>query len=157
MKGLIIVVIIIIIAIGGFLLLRDGSDKADLQTDETVDVVDENSPTLDTNNMPATDVDDIDETAVEADTTPEVMVVTYTTAGFEPKNITVSKGQIVRFVNEGTGKMWVASDEHPSHKILPEFDQLSIGDSYEFKFETTGTWKYHNHVNPSAIGTITVE
>lgn len=86
-------------------------------------------------------------------------VVTLTSAGFAPNPITVKTGTTVTFVNESSGAMWVASDPHPSHSILPEFDakaSMSRGSTYEYTFTKVGTWTYHNHLNPSAKGTVVV-
>ena len=75
MKGLIIVVIIVIVAVGGFLLLRDGSDNADLSTDEVADIVNNDSTESELLDMSTGEGDEMDGTATGADTTPEVMVV----------------------------------------------------------------------------------
>jgi plastocyanin len=89
----------------------------------------------------------------------ERMVVTYTDTGFAPKPLKVVKGTKVTFVNESSRGMWVASDVHPTHQLLPGFDQLSTVSKngvYEYVFEKVGTWKYHNHVNPTDTGTVIV-
>lgn len=97
--------------------------------------------------------------------------VTYSSKGFSPASVTIKKGETVTFVDEGTGKMWVASAMHPDHKVYdgtsisthcPDtagtaFDQCATGSSYTFAFDKTGTWKYHNHVVSGAFGTIVVE
>lgn len=85
--------------------------------------------------------------------------VAYKDFGFIPKNISVKKGTTVTFRNNSSRGMWVASAPHPSHTILPEFDELvsvSNGKSYTFTFEKVGTWKYHNHMNPSDFGSVVV-
>lgn len=97
--------------------------------------------------------------------------VTYSAAGFAPASVTIKKGETVTFVDEGTGKMWVASAMHPDHKAYsgtslsahcPDtdgtaFDQCATGGSYTFAFDKAGTWKYHNHVSSTHFGTIIVE
>lgn len=85
--------------------------------------------------------------------------VTYSDTGFAPKTLTVKKGTTVRFVSTATGGMWVASAVHPTHQLLPGFDQLKSvgkGGTYDYAFVKVGTWKYHNHVNPSDVGTVIV-
>ncbi|MBI5614055.1 cupredoxin domain-containing protein [Candidatus Gottesmanbacteria bacterium] len=85
--------------------------------------------------------------------------VQYTDAGFAPKALTVKKGTTVTFTNKSSRSMWVASAPHPSHTILPEFDELigvANGQTYTFTFEKVGTWKYHNHLNPSDFGSVAV-
>ncbi len=89
----------------------------------------------------------------------ERTVVTYADGGFNPKIVTVSVGTTVTFMNDSSGAMWVASDIHPTHQLLPGFDELnsvSKGGSYEYTFVKVGTWTYHNHMNPSVKGTVVV-
>ncbi len=85
--------------------------------------------------------------------------ITYGTDGFTPKSVTVKKGSTVRWTNQSQGGMWVASAMHPTHQLLPGFDQLkSVGaaGTYEYTFVKVGTWKYHNHVAASDSGTVVV-
>lgn len=86
--------------------------------------------------------------------------VTYTNNGFSPKKITVPAGTMVEFVNKSDMEMWVASNIHPEHEILPTFDQFkSVGKdkSYMYTFDKKGSWKYHDHLSPSFEGVINVE
>ena len=83
--------------------------------------------------------------------------ITYTNEGFEPAALEVRIGAMIHFVNESDTQMWVASDSHPAHDILPTFDQFKPGDMFMYVFEEPGTWEYHDHLNPTAVGTITVE
>ncbi len=86
-------------------------------------------------------------------------VVTYTDTGFAPSTVTVKKGTSVTFINGSSGGMWVASAVHPTHQLLPGFDHLKSvakGGAYGYTFTKVGTWKYHNHVNPSDTGTVAV-
>ncbi len=96
-----------------------------------------------------------------ADETPAATVteVSYTADGFIPKDITIKAGDSVRFANNSASLMWVASDNHPTHELYSEFDQKTAvpnGGVYTFKFDKVGTWTYHNHVESSNTGTITV-
>lgn len=86
-------------------------------------------------------------------------VVTLSDKGFAPNSVTVKAGTTVTFVNESTGAMWVASDPHPTHTLLPGFDELASaekGGTYEYTFTKVGTWTYHNHRMPSEKGTVVV-
>ncbi len=87
----------------------------------------------------------------------EQTFVTYTDRGFSPESVTVKVGAKVKFVNQSSEGMWVASAIHPTHQTYPEFDQLSTRSEYTFEFTKVGSWKYHNHVNPSKFGTVIVE
>jgi plastocyanin len=112
----------------------------------------------------------VQEPVVEQDAGP---TITYSDQGFTPANVTVEVGTPVTFVNESSKKMWVASAVHPSHSVYsgttreqhcPDatgtaFDQCSGGEqgtSYTFTFTKEGTWKYHDHIDASKFGSITV-
>lgn len=85
--------------------------------------------------------------------------VSYTDTGFAPNTITVRLGTAVTFTNQSSKSMWVASAVHPTHQLLPGFDQLKSaekGGSYTYTFDNVGSWKYHNHVNPTDTGTVVV-
>lgn len=85
--------------------------------------------------------------------------VSYGTGGFVPNTVTVKIGTTVVWTNQSQSGMWVASAMHPTHQLLPGFDQLksvSAGSAYEYTFEKVGTWKYHNHMAPADTGTVVV-
>lgn len=103
------------------------------------------------------------------------IMVSYTNSGFSPATLTVKKGQSVKFTNNSSETMWVASNPHPSHtsydgtsrethcaagyKGPSPFDEciaVNAGASYTFTFTKTGTWGYHNHANHNMFGTVTV-
>ncbi len=107
---------------------------------------------------------------VEVSTIPMNASVSYSGSSFSPKTVTIKKGGTVTWTNDSTGKMWVASAQHPSHTAYagtsraehcPDasktaFDQCQGGDAYSFTFDKVGTWNYHDHINASALGTVVV-
>ncbi len=86
--------------------------------------------------------------------------VTYTYTGFAPKSITIKKGETVVFENKTGKRASVASNDHPTHLIYPEFDQYKTiqrgNEAFKFTFTKVGTWNYHDHLNASAGGTVVV-
>ncbi len=89
-----------------------------------------------------------------------MVTVRYTNEGFQPAKLTVSVGTMVEFINQSDNDMWVASNVHPEHLILPTFDQfkgVKKGESYMYTFEKKGSWQYHDHINPALGGVVTVE
>lgn len=89
----------------------------------------------------------------------EAATIAYTDTGYQPATVTVKAGTKVTFKNESAGGMWTASGVHPTHQLLPGFDQLksvTTGGMYEYTFVKVGTWKYHNHVKPEHTGTVVV-
>ncbi len=94
--------------------------------------------------------------------------ITITDAGFSPATITVTKGTTVTFKNEGSRKAWPASNPHPVHTEYPAaggcigstFDAckgIPPGSSWSFIFAISGTWGYHDHLNPVHEGTVVVQ
>lgn len=87
-------------------------------------------------------------------------VITYTDDGYEPAQITISVGETVEFINQSSANVWTASDPHPQHTDLPEFDALrgqGSGESYSFTFTDPGEWGYHNHVRSFHTGVVIVQ
>ncbi len=107
---------------------------------------------------------------VGVNTAPMSATVTYNGTSFSPKDVTVKRGGKVTWTNSGSGNMWVASASHPTHAVYagttrqehcPDaagtaFDQCAGGQSYTFTFTKAGKWNYHDHINPSAFGSVTV-
>ncbi len=98
---------------------------------------------------------------------PASVVVKITGNGFEPLEVKIKKGGSVVWVNESGLDAWPASAVHPTHGVYPQkggclgsaFDacrRLADGEKYEFRFDHVGAWKYHNHLNPSMTGAVTV-
>ena len=96
-------------------------------------------------------------------------VITFTDAGFEPSQVTIKKGETVRWMNNSGSKVWPASAVHPTHSIYPQksasdclgssFDScrgLAKGEVWDFTFNNAGTWKFHDHLHASKTGSVTV-
>ncbi|HET7098655.1 MAG TPA: hypothetical protein VFI61_00235 [Patescibacteria group bacterium] len=72
--------------------------------------------------------------------------------GFVPNQLTVQKGDSVRFTSSLNTPFWPASDPHPLHTIFPQFDPkkpISPTGSWTFKTTKIGEWNYHDHLFPS--------
>jgi len=80
--------------------------------------------------------------------------------GFHPQTLTINSGDTVRWENKSSDDAWPASNVHPTHLLYPGFDAkkpVLPGDSYSFTFTKTGTWGYHNHLEPDVQATIVVK
>lgn len=88
----------------------------------------------------------------------ERMMITYTDNGFEPSEITVKKGSVVTIKNSSSKNVQFSSDDHPAHRDNTEMnlETLSPGESGSYTATTVGTWGYHDHIDESKTGTITV-
>ena len=82
-----------------------------------------------------------------------VASVSITKEGFVPATIQIKKGSQVTWTNNDTSPHQVVTDPHPSHTNLKSLnsDSLSQGESFTFTFEKTGTFGYHDEMNPLKI------
>jgi plastocyanin len=86
-------------------------------------------------------------------------IIIKTEDGFSPAILKIQKGQKVTFVNKSGHPVWPASDLHPTHSIYSEFDSrgpIQNEQSWDFIFNKTGSWKYHDHLAPYMTGVIEV-
>ncbi|MBI5457506.1 hypothetical protein HY971_02150 [Candidatus Kaiserbacteria bacterium] len=97
------------------------------------------------------------------------IVIPYTDEGYATTSITVKSGTRVRFLNQSGEETWPASGIHPTHTLYPEkekadclgssFDScaaLKTGEFFDFTFNYTGTWSFHDHLHAYHIGSIVV-
>lgn len=86
-------------------------------------------------------------------------VIEMTSDGFVPAEVTIDQNQAVIFVNKDTNPHWPASNPHPTHDLYPEFDPQKAIDpnqSWAFRPQKIGEWKFHDHLNPHLRGVIKV-
>ena len=83
------------------------------------------------------------------------LVVTMKDLKYSITETTIEQGDIVEFKNESKDEdYWPASNIHPSHGIYPEFDPrvpIKPGESWSFKFDRVGSWRFHDHLHPKEI------
>ncbi|MDO8486756.1 MAG: cupredoxin domain-containing protein [Candidatus Curtissbacteria bacterium] len=86
-------------------------------------------------------------------------VIIYTDSGFAPTTLNAKVGQKVVFKNNSGSAIQVNSAPHPVHNLYPELNigAIAAGSTGSTSFAAAGTYKYHNHLNPSQNGTIVVE
>lgn len=79
--------------------------------------------------------------------------------GFSPKDITVKAGTTVVWVNKTGKPATVSSNDHPTHRLHPflNLGEFPSNSSLQVAFDEVGTYGYHNHLNASETGTVTVE
>ena len=79
---------------------------------------------------------------------------------FNPKNVKVSKGTKIIWINtEGVGH-YTNTDSHPAHSYFSDQNSklLNKGDTFEVVFQETGIYPYHCSVHASSMtGAILVE
>lgn len=89
----------------------------------------------------------------------QVSAVKITSSGFVPKAITVKVGESISWENTDTAAHTVNSDNHPTHLLYPFLNVGTIkpGETKSLTPSKAGTFTYHDHLNPSLTGSITVE
>ncbi len=87
-------------------------------------------------------------------------VVTVDSAGFVPDTLEVVQGSVVQWTNnEATAGIWhSATSDLDARTNTSGWDSglLDSGETYSRRFDTLGTFTYHDHENPSLVGTIKV-
>lgn len=143
-----LIIIAVVVMVGGYLLLNKSETPASLSSAD-VATINENKE-------------------VSVTPTADQFVINYSNTGYSPNPLRVLVGATVVFKNESSRAMWPASAIHPTHTGYPTtggclgstFDAcrgVQPGDSWSFKFDVAGNWKYHDHLKPSVWGTIIVE
>lgn len=94
-------------------------------------------------------------------------LVSYTDAGFEPLVVSIKKGETIRFVNNSSEDLWVASTSVEGNLYPGESDcgtsmldtckPLAARAFWEFTFDQTGTWGYMNNLHKDRTGVVTVK
>lgn len=162
-KTLIMVVAVVVIVLGGYLAWSYMNQSA---YQGTGDNTPKPTPIIQPTPTP--------EASVATSTAPQAKTwrIDYTVGAFTPKVVTIKKGDTVTWVNTAAdADAWLASAMHPTHDVYPQntgacakiggsdFDAckgLKPGESWSFKFDFVGSWKYHDHLHPSVTGTVIV-
>ena len=86
-------------------------------------------------------------------------VVKITSSGFEPQEITIKAGESVTWENDDTTPHQVMSAVHPTHLVYPPLNigLINPGESKSLVFPEAGTYKYHDHLNPTLTGQVVVQ
>lgn len=142
-KTSIIVIVVILLGLAGLAVYALGAQQN--QTPSTSDVR--------SNTDGSTDAEDR-----AAPTPSERVAITFTDNGFEPNKLTVKRGTIVTITNNSSRDVQFSSNDHPSHLDNSEMNLkvLSPGESTSYTPQTAGTWGFHDHLNDTKTGTITV-
>lgn len=93
-----------------------------------------------------------------AATANEITIVA-TENGFEPSDVSIGLGGTVIFHNKSGRTIWPASDPHPAHTRYLDFDPkkaINDGESWSIPFTKSGTFRFHDHLNPARQGIVRV-
>lgn len=139
-KGILaLIIIIIVIIIAGVYLYYAQSSNSNLQPvmNNTTNQNQENSNSTVNNSTNMTSVA----------TTISIQNMT-----FNPNQITIKSGTNLQWVNNDNRQHQIMSDNGEFQSMV-----LNPGDSYNFYFAKSGIYGYHDALNPTVTGTITVQ
>lgn len=85
--------------------------------------------------------------------------ITYDGSSFSPSSITVKSGDKVEIKNTSSSDVQFQSNPHPIHTDDTDLNVgvVGPGQSSTFTVTKTGTFGYHNHLDPSQGGSITIQ
>ena len=92
-------------------------------------------------------------------TTLALPIINYTDNGVEPSSLTGRLGAKVVWNNLSQADIEINSSKHPTHEDYPQLNLNKVAPkgSVSLIFNEPGTYKYHNHLKPSEVGTVKVE
>lgn len=142
MKKVTLGIIVAVLAIGALVIVIATNNREDTNTRPDTASTQQNSTA---NNGTAQE-----ETAetVSADT---VVIKDF---AFGPSTLTVKKGTTVKWTNQDEDRHDITPDE--ASDDFQKSELLSKGESYEFTFNTLGTYAYHCTPHPYMKGTVVV-
>lgn len=84
--------------------------------------------------------------------------VAITDDGFMPGVLRVKTGTSIVWTNVSSKPRHIAADPYPEKASLPELDSNVLAKHQEFVmvFNTPGTYRYHDFLSPTTVGTIIV-
>jgi len=90
---------------------------------------------------------------------PGQVTVEIMSSGFEPPTVNIKADTKVVWENKSGKTVSINSADHPTHLAYPPLNLgiVKDGESVSFVFDAVGTYKYHDHLNPSWVGTVVVE
>lgn len=149
-KTIIGAVVALVIIVGAVFFMKNDAAAPTTENNQTTQPTPAPSPTPSETPTP---------TPNPVSTAPKTYEVSMTDTGYAPAALTIKKGDTVKFINNGTKLNWPASAPHPTHTDYSAFDPkkgIAVGGSWSFTFDQLGKWPYHDHLNPTRYGSITV-
>ncbi len=140
-KGIVAAAVVIVVVIGVFAVMHKSSYKSGSNGSSSSS---SNSSSSSSSNT--------------GSNVPSAATITYDGNGFSPANVTVKSGDTVTVKNTSSQDVQFDSDPHPVHTDDPDLNLGSVapGQSGSFKVTKTGSFGYHNHLDPSQTGNITI-
>lgn len=151
MKTILVAVAVVIAAVLIFVFGFSNKSESPTPTEQT-------QPVSDT--APPQNTESQDTAQPQSDeSAPQAVTIIYTDRGFSQNTYKVAAGGTVTVQNDSGRVLEFSSDNHPSHTKNPELnmDALQPGGTTQFTVQQSGSWGFHNHLQASHTGILTVE
>ena len=145
----VIMAVILVLALAGVVVaLTRPSDKSKQSTGNQVTKA----------NQESDDSTSIETGQASSNQNAQKVTISFTDEGFSPSSLTVKKGTVITVVNQSSKSVQFSSDDHPTHTHNDEMNMktLAPGTSGTFTANTVGTHGFHDHIDDSKVGTLTV-
>lgn len=85
--------------------------------------------------------------------------ITITKDGFVPASLSVKKGTKIIWTNSDEATHQLQANPHPTGESLPglKSEVLTSGQTYEYTADISGTFDYHDHLNPTNNGKLEIQ
>lgn len=157
MNNKIVLFLVAVLLLGGLFAMSKNQNKAPANQEEALK--ESGDEGVNEEKMEDGAEEAVEEDVQEADEMEEEVSVSVTNSGFDSKSVKVGVGEKVVWLNETQATANVSSAPHPTHEDYPPLNlgNFEPGESVELVFNEVGTYKYHDHLNPSRFGTVVVE
>jgi len=90
---------------------------------------------------------------------PKSVTVFIENGEFNPASVAINVGDTLIWLNKDSTSHQIASDPHPTHNQVAGLlsEQLTASGTYSFRFDTAGTFVYHDELNTDIKGTVQVK
>ncbi len=166
-KTILILTILFVVAVvlGGLIFaLNQGSSSTNENTNTSTNTANQNARVGNTNTRTNSSAQNSNTSSANSNTNASATTeISITDEGFSPESLTVNAGQRVTWTNTDNIVHYVAPNDHPSHqRYAGVWDddgsgRISPGETYSITISTPGTYRYHDHLDSSVIGTLIVE
>lgn len=148
-KNILMSLVVAVLIGGGALVWFSNRDNGHVTPSSTTQTT--QSPENDTSSA-------LQPTTTDSTKTPAA-TITYSDSGFSPSKTTVKSGDVVKVVNNSTRALEFSSDPHPVHTKDTDLNQQTLrpGESQTFSVTKKGTFGFHDHLDATKTGTITIE
>lgn len=155
------VIIIGVLLLAGVFVLSKNQSQTMVGTDSQVQTPQEVTDNDDAMEQEDEAVEDEDTSAMEEveSSMMETVTVSLNDTGYEPQTLNIKSGGKVEWLNNTRQTGNVSSAVHPTHEEYPPLNlgNFEPGEKVSLIFSEPGTYRYHDHLNPSTFGTVVVE